>query len=322
MKTAPASPGDGCRTSVSSTSRAVQRTNWRCDATATSSSASAWVPRTLASVGTPTSRRRSSRRVPTCRWSSHPTGFTACLAAGRPRAGEGCGGRGHTVHAQHRFELSVAKLTAESPGRTWFQPLPDEGWPGSSIASSTAREAGCRTMVVTTDVPIFGAREWDQRKLPRADEAWLASVLDVLAHPGWLRARDDPERRAAVREHPRVSCARQRVGAGRRALHGYADQLEARLGRHRAHSRALAAQAVLKGVLCVEDAPASRGGRAPTASCCRTTAAVSSIRALPRRVAAAVAAEVGNRITVLVDGGFSPRLRRAQGRSRSARTAS
>ena len=36
-------------------------------------------------------------------------------------------------------------------------------------------------MVVTTDVPIFGAREWDQRNYRAPMKLSLPSVLDVLA---------------------------------------------------------------------------------------------------------------------------------------------
>ena len=57
---------------------------------------------------------------------------------------------------------------------------PSIGW---SIAPQAA---GCDKLVVTTDVPALGAREWDQRNYTRPLKLSPASVLNVLGHPRWL----------------------------------------------------------------------------------------------------------------------------------------
>ena len=89
-----------------------------------------WVPRTLASVGTPdlaTEILGDSCHLPLV---IAPTGFNGLLAAGRPRAREGRGRRGHSVHAQHRFELSGREVDRGSPGANLVPALPDEGGQG------------------------------------------------------------------------------------------------------------------------------------------------------------------------------------------------
>jgi (S)-mandelate dehydrogenase len=49
-----------------------------------------------------------------------------------------------------------------------------------------AEQAGCDKLVVTTDVPVLGAREWDQRNYRAPMQLSLLSVLDVLRIRGWL----------------------------------------------------------------------------------------------------------------------------------------
>jgi (S)-mandelate dehydrogenase len=167
-----------------------------------------------------------------------------------------------------------------------------------------AAEAGCRTMVVTTDVPIFGAREWDQRNYRAPMKLSLASVLDVLAHPGWLRRVMIPHgapRFENILEFLPPGSESALVGARYMGT-----QINSKLGWEdieRIRGR-WPHKLVLKGVLCVEDAQravdvgadgivlSNHGGR-------QLDSCVSGVELLP-----AVAAEVGNRITVLVDGGF------------------
>lgn len=49
-----------------------------------------------------------------------------------------------------------------------------------------ALAADYEALLVTTDVPVFGHREWDKRNFARPMQLSLRSKLDVLRHPRWL----------------------------------------------------------------------------------------------------------------------------------------
>ena len=194
----------------------------------------AWLPRTLAGVGTPGPRdARSSARPATCRWSSRRPVSTAC--SGRRATSRSRGPRPMPAFRSRSAPcrtIRVAKLTAEVPQRIWFQlyPFKDaEGRRPPGRPRGSRRVAG--TLVVTTDVPMLGAREWDQRNYRAPMKLSLREHARRAGAPGLAAAGDDPARRAAVREPQGVPAARRRVGARRRALHGHADQREARAGR-------------------------------------------------------------------------------------------
>ena len=51
----------------------------------------------------------------------------------------------------------------------WFQLYPLKDRRRSDRLVDRAQEAGCETLVVTMDVPVFGAREWDQRNYSATD---------------------------------------------------------------------------------------------------------------------------------------------------------
>jgi (S)-mandelate dehydrogenase len=198
----------------------------------------------------------------------------------------------------------LAKLTAEIPERTWFQlyPFKDQGFIDRLVDLATG--AGVRTLVVTTDVPVLGAREWDQRNYRAPMKLDVANLLDVLAHPGWLRRVMFP------RGAPRFENLREFLPPGAdSALAGVrfmGTQLNPRLSwQDMEHiRRRWPGKLVLKGILCVEDAQRSvdvgadgivlsnHGGR-------QLDSCVSGVELLP-----AVSAEFGDRLCVLVDGGF------------------
>jgi len=167
-----------------------------------------------------------------------------------------------------------------------------------------AAGAGCRTLVVTTDVPVLGAREWDQRNYRAPMKLSSANLIDVLRHPGWLRRVMIP------RGAPQFENLREFLPPGvDSALAGVrfmGTQLNPRLSwQDMEHvRRRWPGKLVLKGILCVEDAKRSvdvgadgivltnHGGR-------QLDSCVSGVELLP-----AVCAEVGDRLCVLVDGGF------------------
>jgi (S)-mandelate dehydrogenase len=168
-------------------------------------------------------------------------------------------------------------------------------------------------------VPIFGAREWDLRNWRAPMKLNLPNVLDVLAHPGWLWRVMIPgggPRFENLKEFLPPGVQSAMVGARFMATQFNTrlswDDMERIRGRWKG-------KLVVKGILCVEDAKraadvgadgivlTNHGGR-------QLDSCVSGVELVP-----AVSAEVGSRLTVLVDGGSA---RPTCSRPPPARTAS
>jgi len=265
----------------------------------------AWLPRTLAGVGAPdlaTDLLGESCHLPLV---IAPTGFNGMLWPQGDRAlAKAAADAGIPFTLSTVSNYPLAKLTAEVRDRTWFQlyPFKDQNFIDRLV--DLAAGAGCRTLVVTTDVPVLGAREWDQRNYRAPMKLSSANLIDVLRHPGWLRRVMIP------RGAPQFENLREFLPPGvDSALAGVrfmGTQLNPRLSwQDMEHvRRRWPGKLVLKGILCVEDAKRSvdvgadgivltnHGGR-------QLDSCVSGVELLP-----AVCAEVGDRLCVLVDGGF------------------
>jgi (S)-mandelate dehydrogenase len=265
----------------------------------------AWLPRTLAGVGTPDLSTEVLGEACHLPLIIAPTGFNGMLwPQGDLALARAASDAGIPFTLSTVSNYSLPRMTAELPERIWFQLYPFKDPAAVDHLVGRAEQAGCRTLVVTTDVPVLGAREWDQRNYRAPMQLSLRSKLDVLAHPGWLRRVMIPG------GAPEFENLKELLPPGARsALAGVrfmGTQINARLGwddmaRIRARWKG---KLVLKGILCVEDARravemgadgivlSNHGGR-------QIDSAVSGVELLP-----AVSAEVGERITVLVDGGF------------------
>jgi (S)-mandelate dehydrogenase len=265
----------------------------------------AWLPRTLAGVGLPdlsTDLLGESCLLPLV---IAPTGFNGMLWPQGDRAlarAAAEAGIPFTLSTVSNYPL--AKLTQEVADRIWFQLYPFKDQAFIDRLVDLAAGAGCRTMVVTTDVPVLGAREWDQRNYRAPMKLDFANLLDVLRHPGWLRRVMIP------RGAPQFENLRDFLPPGvDSALAGVrfmGTQLNPRLSwQDMEHvRRRWPGKLVLKGILCVEDARraleigadgivlTNHGGR-------QLDSSVAGVELLP-----AVSAEVGGRLCVLVDGGF------------------
>jgi (S)-mandelate dehydrogenase len=265
----------------------------------------AWLPRTLAGVGAPdlaTDLLGESCHLPLV---IAPTGFNGMLWPQGDRAlAKAAADAGIPFTLSTVSNYPLAKLTAEVPDRIWFQlyPFKDQNFIDRLV--DLAAGAGCRTLVVTTDVPVLGAREWDQRNYRAPMKLSSANLLDVLRHPGWLRRVMIPK------GAPQFENLREFLPPGvDSALAGVrfmGTQLNPRLSWEDMEHvrRRWPGKLVLKGILCLEDAKRSvdigadgivlsnHGGR-------QLDSSVSGVELLP-----AVCAEVGDRLCVLVDGGF------------------
>ncbi len=265
----------------------------------------AWQPRTLAGVGTPdlaTEVLGETWHLPLV---IAPTGFNGMLwPQGDLALAKAAADAGIPFTLSTVSNYPLAAVTAEMPERTWFQLYPFKDRSFIDRLVEMALEAGCRTLVVTTDVPVLGAREWDQRNYRAPMKLSFANLLDVLAHPDWLRRVMIP------RGAPQFENLKEFLPPGvTSALAGVrfmGTQLNPRLDwQDMEHIRGRwPGKLVLKGILCVEDARKSvdvgadgivltnHGGR-------QLDSCISGLEVLP-----AVAAEVGDRLAVLVDGGF------------------
>jgi len=265
----------------------------------------AWLPRTLAGVGVPelsTEILGEGCQLPLV---IAPTGFNGMLwPQGDLQLAKAAADAGIPFTLSTVSNYPLAKMTAEVPGRIWFQlyPFKDQAFVDRLV--DLALEAGVRTLVVTTDVPVLGAREWDQRNYRAPMKLNFANLLDVLAHPGWLRRVMIPH------GAPQFENLREFLPPGvKSALAGVrfmGTQLNPRLSwQDMEHiRRRWEGKLVLKGILCVEDAQraadmgadgivlSNHGGR-------QLDSCVSGVELLP-----SVATAVGGRLAILVDGGF------------------
>jgi len=265
----------------------------------------AWLPRTLAGVGTPdlaTEILGDACHLPLV---VAPTGFNGMLwPQGDLALAKAAAEAGIPFTLSTVSNYSLAKMTAEVPGGVWFQLYPFKDPKAVDHLVGRAQEAGCRTMVVTTDVPVLGAREWDQRNYRAPMKLGLRSVFDVLAHPRWLRRVMVPH------GAPQFENLKELLPPGAHsALAGVrfmGTQINAKLSWEDMERlrRRWQGKLVLKGILCVEDARravdvgadgivlTNHGGR-------QLDSCVSGVELLP-----AVSAEVGGKLAILVDGGF------------------
>ena len=263
-----------------------------------------WVPRTLSGMGPPDLGVELFGRQCNMPIAIAPTGFNGLLwpqgdlALARAAAAAGVPFTLSTVS-----NYSLAKLAREVAGQVWFQLYPVKDAKVVDGLIDRAREAGCGTMLVTTDVPIFGAREWDQRNYRAPMKLTLRNVIDVLAHPRWLR-------QVMLRGAPKFENLLEFLPPGRQSAMVGARYMGTQINAHLSWEDVARMRArwpgklVLKGILSVEDARravdsgvdalvlTNHGGR-------QLDSCVSAMEMLP-----AVASEVGDRLTVLVDGGF------------------
>ena len=201
--------------------------------------------------------------------------------------------------------FDVQKMTGlVSKDRVWFQLYPLRDTAVANRIIDRAAEAGCRKLVVTSDVPAFGAREWDVRNYRAPLKLSLPSMLDVLAHPTWLRQVMIPG------GAPEFANLTEFLPPGQRsALQGarfmstqinpklsWADIAEMR--------KRWKGELVVKGLLCVDDVQRACdvGADAVVLSNHRgrqLDSTISGVELLPT-----VAAKFQDKICLLVDGGF------------------
>ena len=208
--------------------------------------------------------------------------------------------------AQSTMSNDVMARVARVPGlRYWWQ-LYVFGPPEvRQTLIERARNAGCEALIVTVDAQIYGNREWEKRTISGPKSLSWSSRVRCAVASALAGRRDFDPRHAALRECHRL-CSKgpaqffrqRRIGSARRWTG------RSRGRRWPAFASSWPRKLIIKGLLSVEDivraaqigadavAISNHGGR-------QLDWAVAPLDLLP-----AARQAVGDRIAILVDGGF------------------
>jgi (S)-mandelate dehydrogenase len=98
------------------------------------------------------------------------------------------------AHLGIPFTLSTMSTTRledvakQAGGRLWMQLYVMKNRAVAEDIMTRAAAAGYEALVFTTDANVFGSREWDRRSYEAPGKPTLRARLDALRHPGWLRS--------------------------------------------------------------------------------------------------------------------------------------
>jgi len=207
------------------------------------------------------------------------------------------------------FTLSTLSTTlledvaSQAGGRLWMQLYVMKNRAIAEDIMHRAAAAGYEALLLTTDANVFGSREWDKRNYRKPGTPRLRAAFDALRHPRWLTQvllrHGVPHFRNIENFLP--PGAASAVGGSTIIPQMFAPTLTwndiAWLREH--WPRKL----LIKGVLTVADA-----SRAASLGCDGIVLSNHGGRQLdhcvaPVEVLSEIAAEVGNRMTVLIDSG-------------------
>jgi (S)-mandelate dehydrogenase len=234
-----------------------------------------------------------------------PTGLNGLFWPDADRALAGAAARMGVPFAQSTMSNDpIGKVAAVHGLRHWWQ-LYVFGPPEvSATLVARAREAGCEALIVTTDAQIYGNREWERRhqSAPRTLD-WMAK-LDAALHLRWLAAT------ILARGMPQFANVIDFVPQGKRRFFESAFWIRSQMDQSLSWDRIARLRDqwprkfLIKGILRPEDVVraaavgadavviSNHGGR-------QLDYAVSPLDVLPRARAA-----VGDRFTIIVDGGI------------------
>lgn len=203
--------------------------------------------------------------------------------------------------------LSTTRLedvAAQAGGRLWMQLYVMKNRAIAEDIMVRAAAAGYEALVFTSDANVFGSREWDKRNYVSPGKPRLSAVLDAMRHPRWLievLLRNGIPRFRNVEAFMPPGAANA-VGGSTIIPQLFEPTITwADIGWIR---RYWPGKLLLKGVLSVEDAR-----RAVDVGCDGIILTNHGGRQLdycvaPIEVLAEIAAEVGDRLTIVIDSGF------------------
>ncbi len=146
-----------------------------------------FVPRTLVQVSERTQRVEVLGQAIELPLIIAPTGFNGLLRRDGDLALAAAAKKAGIPFCLSTVSTNTIESVAERVGgQLWFQLYPVRDRAVLQKLVERAAAAGCEGLVVTTDVPVYGNREWDQRNYVSLGRPTLRTKLDVLAHPRWL----------------------------------------------------------------------------------------------------------------------------------------
>ena len=200
--------------------------------------------------------------------------------------------------------VRLERIASEAGGRLWMQLYVMENRKVAEDIVARADAAGFEALVFTTDANVFGSREWDRRNYRRPGRPTARNLFDALRHPRWLF--DVLVRRGV----PRFENFESFLPPGGATALGGSTVIPKLFAPSITWDdiawlrRIWRGKLIVKGILSVADAEraaqhgcdgivlTNHGGR-------QLDYCVSPIEVLPQ-----IAASVGERLTLIVDGGF------------------
>lgn len=82
--------------------------------------------------------------------------------------------------------VSIEQVAAEAAGRLWMQLYVMEDRKVTEDIVARAHAAGYEALLFTTDANIAGSREWDRRNFRRPGRPTARNLIDMLCHVRWL----------------------------------------------------------------------------------------------------------------------------------------
>jgi (S)-mandelate dehydrogenase len=234
-----------------------------------------------------------------------PTGFNGLLThRGDVALARAAAKAGVPFVLSNASTVALEDVLAEAGGRMWMQLYLYRTREYAARLVERVARAGFEALVVTTDSAIFGNREWDKRNYRKPLQLDLRNTIDVALHPRWLFDVMIPHGMPRFKNLGDLLPPGQDSAAG--AASALARELDPSLNWDdiRWLRRLWSGKLIVKGIITVEDALiaaecsvdgivlTNHGGR-------QLDGAISAMEILPD-----VAAKVGDRLTVLIDGGF------------------
>ncbi len=264
-----------------------------------------FLPRTLVDV---TSRNQSvelfGQRVASP-FAIGPTGFNGMLThQGDLKLACAAAKAGIPFTLSNVSNTSMEDIAEHAGGTLWMQVYMYRTRDFVRKVAERAKAAGFKGLVVTTDIPVYGNREWDLRNFRRPMKLNLRNLIDTALHPRWLLDVPIPHGLPRFKNLGDLLPPGQDSAKGASAVLGRELDPSLNWNDIRWLRDLWPGKLIVKGVSTVADARlaldcgadgiviSNHGGR-------QLDGAVSALEVLPE-----IAAELKGKLAIMLDGGF------------------
>lgn len=116
-----------------------------------------------------------------------PTGFNGMLSHdGDAHLAAAAEAAGIPFTLSNVATVPMERIAERSNGAHWMQVYFYRGRDFMAEIAERAKHAGFEALVVTTDIPVYGGREWDARHFRTPTKLTMRSALDAACHPRWV----------------------------------------------------------------------------------------------------------------------------------------